>query len=344
MVVIFSEEFDMPSNDVGQWLKYYEKDYLRINYNSSDEELNKKLKALKVKLLKQDISINNIGISNTSEISYWFRRPNMKKVIELLSNNKMPTDTFEFPDISSNVGGVDVVNNNIYNHHRIFYENVFNDFNTKKLGSPFITGLNKLKVLKLASGVGLKIPDTLVTSSGKKVAEFHAKHKAGIITKSLFEVIPLYFQKHEKYKMTFYTETIDNIKKIPKVFAPSLFQENILKEFEIRVFYTAGVFFSSAIFSQYNANTKKDFRADSSNSAVRIIPFLLPENLKVKIDKLMKLLTLDNGSIDLIKCTDGEYYFLEINPVGQYGFISAPCNFNIDKYIAEQLIEMTNEG
>ena len=53
----------------------------------------------------------------------------------------------------------------------------------------------------------------------------------------------------------------------------------------------------------------------------------------------MKLLNLNSGSLDLIRAADGKYVFLEINPVGQFGMVSYPCNYNIEKEIA---IALTN--
>lgn len=49
-------------------------------------------------------------------------------------------------------------------------------------------------------------------------------------------------------------------------------------------------------------------------------------------------LTLNTGSIDMIKCKNGNYYFLEINPCGIYEGISNACNYNLNKKIAEWLI------
>lgn len=34
----------------------------------------------------------------------------------------------------------------------------------------------------------------------------------------------------------------------------------------------------------------------------------------------------------------GEYIFLEINPVGQFTFIGHPCNYYLEKELADQLI------
>ena len=54
--------------------------------------------------------------------------------------------------------------------------------------------------------------------------------------------------------------------------------------------------------------------------------------------KLMKDLELNTGSIDFIKTKQGRFVFLEVNPVGQYGMTSYPCNYHLDKKIAEYLI------
>ena len=45
------------------------------------------------------------------------------------------------------------------------------------------------------------------------------------------------------------------------------------------------------------------------------------------------------GSIDLVKAKDGNYYFLELNPVGQAGVVSRFGHYNLEKKIALKLIE-----
>ena len=36
-------------------------------------------------------------------------------------------------------------------------------------------------------------------------------------------------------------------------------------------------------------------------------------------------MSLNTGSIDLIKTKSGDYVFLEVNPVGQFSMVSFPC-------------------
>lgn len=35
----------------------------------------------------------------------------------------------------------------------------------------------------------------------------------------------------------------------------------------------------------------------------------------------------------------GDYYFLEVNPVGQYGMVEFPCNYKLNEKIAKYLID-----
>lgn len=50
----------------------------------------------------------------------------------------------------------------------------------------------------------------------------------------------------------------------------------------------------------------------------------------------MSRLDLNCGSFDFIKNKD-QYYFLEINPVGQFLGLSKICNYSLEKEIAEYL-------
>jgi hypothetical protein len=47
---------------------------------------------------------------------------------------------------------------------------------------------------------------------------------------------------------------------------------------------------------------------------------------------------LSTGSLDLVRCPDGRFVFLEVNPVGQFGMISQPCNYRLEKEVAAHLL------
>jgi D-alanine-D-alanine ligase-like ATP-grasp enzyme len=94
-----------------------------------------------------------------------------------------------------------------------------------------------------------------------------------------------------------------------------------------------------AIFSQRNNRTSIDFRRYDEERPNHSVPFNLPADIKQKLRRFMREIDLDSGAIDMIYNNNGNYCFLEVNPVGQFGMISFPCNYKIEKKIAEILIQ-----
>ena len=87
--------------------------------------------------------------------------------------------------------------------------------------------------------------------------------------------------------------------------------------------------------SQKSPQTSTDFRLYDYKNPNRKFPFRLPTTIEDKIKNLMSKMTLESGSLDLVLDTSGEYYFLEINPIGQFGMTSYPCNYYLEKRVAE---------
>ncbi len=94
-----------------------------------------------------------------------------------------------------------------------------------------------------------------------------------------------------------------------------------------------------AIFSQMGEESSLDFREVdvNGNHPNRMVPFTLPGDVASKIRKLMKNLRLESGSLDFIVTPDDEYYFFEVNPVGQFDFLNEICNYHIEKFIAKSI-------
>jgi len=94
-----------------------------------------------------------------------------------------------------------------------------------------------------------------------------------------------------------------------------------------------------AIFSQSDAKTKVDFRNYNDEKPNRMVPYKLPCDIEKKIDVFMKKINLNNGSIDFILTEKNEYFFLEVNPAGQYGMIEQACFYGLDEKIAKILCQ-----
>lgn len=183
--------------------------------------------------------------------------------------------------------------------------------------------------------LGITIPTTFITTSKEKLKHLFSSK---LITKGIYEGFRTDF---EMGNFITYTEIV-NAKDIPKAFFPSLFQQEIKKEADIRTFYLCGEFYSMAIKSQSNNQTTTDFRKYLKGIGNRCFPFQLPDNLQGKLHKLMNNIGLETGSLDLIFTQDGQFIFLEVNPVGQFGMTSLPCNYFLEKQIALKLVSLSN--
>lgn len=202
--------------------------------------------------------------------------------------------------------------------------------------NPFQSYQNhKIKALSLAKSTGLKIPCSEVINNKNALLSFLKKH-GNIITKSITNGAD--FKNSEVLINGERTEIVTDkmMENLPQVFYPMLFQVNVKKQFEVRCFYFRDQFYSIAIFT-YSESTSVDCRNRNFNDPNREVPFQLPLKIQSKLSNLMKQLGLNYGSIDLILGTDDEYYFLEVNEFGQYGFVSTAGNFHIEKQIAQYL-------
>jgi ATP-GRASP peptide maturase of grasp-with-spasm system len=196
----------------------------------------------------------------------------------------------------------------------------------KKIGNIKDNQLNKLEVLVKASRLGIAIPKTTVST-------FSFEGESNMITKCIYNGG---FTIEEKYSIGAFTNRVNE--STSSTFFPSLFQEEVKKKYELRIFYFLGEFYSSAIFSQGNNKTEVDFRNYDKEKPNRVVPYQLPIDLGQKLKTLMDELNLETGSIDMIVTPEKKYVFLEVNPIGQFNQVSIPCNYFLEKKIADYLL------
>lgn len=210
------------------------------------------------------------------------------------------------------------------------------------LSHPRRSNLNKLAVLRRAAREGIATPATLVTTELEALRRFCAEHGA-VITKPIGEV-DAFIEGEVSHFL--YTTPLGpaEIEALPERFAPSLFQERIEKAYELRVFYLDGEFHAMAIFSQNDPQTRADFRQYNRERPNRNVPYRLRPELAERLLRLMAGLELETGSLDLLVTPDGREVFLEVNPVGQLGMVSHPCNYPLERKIAQLLLRKEDHG
>lgn len=148
----------------------------------------------------------------------------------------------------------------------------------KKLGSIDHSIPNKIHVLNKAQLLGIKIPNTLLTTFKKDFLSFRTQCKE-VIVKCISDPIII----HEKgKKKTIYTHLLKEkeIDDMPENFFSTLFQERIIKKYEVRSFFIDNVFYSMAVFSSNNSNTEVDVRNYDFKNPNRTVCYKLPIELE----------------------------------------------------------------
>lgn len=318
MILILSIEKDASTNDVIDWLVYNNIRFLRIN----GEDLFSNF-PITIKFSKKN-RLMILG-KETTFSAVWYRR----WFFDMNSHNIID----EIDRINS-FKAVSFANNERSAMSNAIFENLTNAEYTINLKNHRV---RKAESLKIAQKVGLKIPETIFTNNKLDLLNLNEDL---LITKPMSETNHFI---HDSSVYSLYTTLVtkSDIKNMPDFFFPTCFQKYINKEVELRVFFFFGECYSMAIFSQADEQTMVDFRNYNVSKCNRSVPFLLPKNIKKKIKRLMKILDMETGSIDVIKTIESEYYFLEVNPIGQFGMVSYPCNYFLEEKIAQALTKST---
>jgi ATP-GRASP peptide maturase of grasp-with-spasm system len=207
------------------------------------------------------------------------------------------------------------------------------------LGSAHGSSPNKLVVLERARELGLRTPPFSV-SNLRSHAQGLLESGCGYVTKAMSDGLYLFDTTESKTGYFTYTEALGprSLEGVGEHMAPSFFQRYIEKAFELRIFFLDDEFRAGAIFSQNDEKTRIDYRKYNDEKPNRVIPFRLPKEIKDKLSLLARGLDLNTGSFDMIVDSRGEFYLLEVNPVGQFGPLSENSNMGIERMIAERLV------
>lgn len=216
-------------------------------------------------------------------------------------------------------------------------DNIYFQLNTKKwLSHPksVYQAENKIFQMCAARQIGFNVPDTVVTNQHSILKKFIIKHNNNVIVKPLSHGR---IHQANDFKTIFTNKInsriIDNLESYS--LTPSIFQNYIDKEYELRITVVGDKVFSAKVDSQKHNETKIDWRKQK-------LPFekySLSKELSDKCVELTRKLNLSFGAIDLIKTSNGEFVFLEINPNGQWAWLDMEADLNISDEIIRYLTD-----
>lgn len=315
MIAIFSFENDPTTDRVINWLSYLGADFIRINSEDigSIDYFDFENGIIKFRT-GYDIDLNRITIS-------WYRRWGRYKKTSNSTSKYTLNEGQVFKEI---VRESDEISEYIFYYLR----------NSKWLSNPFIVrGYNKLKTIEIASKVGLCIPKSLIIGDNNYITNNNYITKA-ISDGDTYHLNDTYFLKSFTNEVNF-----DLINKKSDIFFPSFLQKKIDRVLELRVFYIDNAFYTTAMIVGDNKNIDVKLATGANESPVSYVPYNLDINLRNKLKKLMKILKLNLGTFDLILDSKGDIYFIEMNPVGQFLGYSFPCNYLLEKVVAQNLMK-----
>jgi len=308
MITIISEQIDITTDKVIEWLYFYDNQCERINFQNVSK--------ISIKLSNSD---NSFQLNDLEKRNVWIRRGKLSTIPKSININLFYNYLKkEENPVLSYCEKILLYNKSLIGSSQ---EEIFN---------------NKVLNLMVAKKCGLNIPNTLITNKKIDLQEFYNKNKP-IITKSLF--LPPNI-KTDTCSLNSLGTVLINQKEIDLLndnFSLSLVQKYVKKKYEVRTFIFKNRFYSMAIFSQGDNKTSVDYRNYNKKRPNRTVPFKLPKKLKLQVKKMMRLKKIHTGSIDFIVTPNNEFYFLEINPQGQIDWLSQRCNYYIEKDIAKIL-------
>ncbi len=180
--------------------------------------------------------------------------------------------------------------------------------------------------LAIANRMGMLAPETHITNSVKQAQRFIAGGK-----KLIYKPFGGTVSEWRETRVVGEKE-IENIAKVRH--APLIFQE-FIPGVDYRVTVVGDRIFPAAIDAR-KGSYPVDFRINTSG--VQISEATLPDEINTQILQLMKQLNLNYGAIDFRRHDEtGEFYFLEINPAGQWLFVEDQTGQPISRTIAEYL-------
>lgn len=200
---------------------------------------------------------------------------------------------------------------------------------------PTANGLmeNKIRQLKLACELGFSIPETLVTNDATEVRGWLRQLGGQAICKALYS--PLIEEENEdRFIFANLFEAIpDDFDQSIRI-APAIFQRALLSKVDYRVTVVGPQVFAARVDMSELALDWRTAKAD-----VNFTLCDLPAVVRDLCRQYVAVATLSFGAIDLVE-SDGEFYFLEINPNGEWGWLERPHGIPI----AAALCDLLSEG
>jgi len=175
---------------------------------------------------------------------------------------------------------------------------------------------NKSVQLLLANNCGMNVPCTLMSNSPAVVKSFVEKPSRRAVCKAFFPHI----WKKEDSEALAVTETFEmTADMLPAdevlTYAPAIYQEMVVKDFDVRMVLMGAAVFS---YSLHNPKRSLDWRQDAGRGLVIVDRVDTPPQVEQAVLAFARKAGITFGSFDFAVDATGKWWFLEVNEEGQF--------------------------
>jgi len=317
VILLVTSKHDLAADLLFLELKRRNVSFLRLN----SEEFPVKILMSWAPFAEKEISINEQSFSLNSIKSVWFRKseaPNLP--VDMISEG---SQFYLLNNISRFLGG--------------YWEDA-NWFWINK-PSKIQAGENKIRQLSIAKQLDFPIPKTVITNNPKTVREFIELH-GNVIAKSLAP--PVVEADNSRWGLFTHVVTLQDVSDEMSVrISPCIFQERISRKSDLRITVVGKKVFAAEIIVDAHERDNPDWRSIDPQY-LKYKPFMLPSKLSNYCINFLSELGLSFGAFDFILTDNGDIFFIEVNPSGQWGWIEHETGLPITKELANLLIDGIN--
>lgn len=180
----------------------------------------------------------------------------------------------------------------------------------------------KLEQLSKAQQFGLTIPDTIVTQDSEALRAFFSKHKGEVIVKPLgrasverpdSEMDSIIFTNMVR------ESDLENLDDLAQ--CPTLFQSSVRKLSDVRITMVDGDFHSYELTAKDSDGKQRCDIRRNNMADVDYRELFLPQDVTDSLIRLVNHYGLRFAAIDMAVADDGQWYFFEVNPNGQWAWL-----------------------
>lgn len=316
MILIISDRNDVHTQKVESYLQNNSVKYIRFNIDVES------LKSTKISFYENRWDVKSpTGNFNTNEInSIWNRRTYVELLLDEVDNNDPGFKIWKGEWNKTLLGLYSSLENKKWLN---FYRDAY-------------YAENKYRQYQIAKIVGFNIPQFVCSNDKYLLTDFFKDGSEKVLkfmNQDFYKIQDgvykgIYVNKISANEFSKFKETDEN---------PIVLQNYIPKDYEVRYTVVGDKHFVCKIDSQLSEIANVDWRrydlANTPHSS-----FEPPKLIKEQVNNFMAKLNLNYGALDFIVNKNQEWFFLELNSMGQFLWIEDLTGLEISKYIAQWLI------